>query len=295
MPETSDSAQTNRQKEVTQLDRAFRRIAQVAKNAEQRDALWRELGMLILAESSLGLVFQLSSHVDSPSLPQLQVLASRYSQVPDNVESWAISLGIKGCVSSQSQRDQAIDADGQAVHLIAVPIVSTDEQQEAIIGMYVDHQATQFLEMALLQFAANTIKSWDNRQQTTDFRAAAEDLAAITELVARVESTDSLTGACQCLANEVAQYCDLLASDRDERRVRAFRAGKPKQDPTGQEGIAGTDAYVAWNDTKGHLRLAAISRMSTIPANTPLADFRRRCNARVCRTTSSICLASQQR
>jgi hypothetical protein len=223
----------------------------ISKNAGSKKELLEAIGSTLLADSNVGYVF----HVELPSQAsgqcEIDLLASRYSSVAANLEQWAANIGLKCCTSGLIQKEVAASSDSTNIQMIGAPVADDPSSGfESIVVMFFGEDIQSSHLLALVQTAAIGISKWNCDSRLEQANQLVEDLAAINELVARIETADSPERACQRLVNEVEKFICL------------------------EKGLGkGTDVYVALSDNQANFNLTAVSNTNAIPQDSQRVEF----------------------
>ena len=251
------------------LDRAWQQFSLLSGRIDQRDLLLPELGAQIMSASSSLAVYLLRVDSNNSDQTELQLLASRDAQVPANVEQWATSVGLKCVSSGQSQSVTITDSDSTPIKMIATPIVADTDREETVVALFHGGESDSLFEMALVRAAAHCVGHWDSRQQLVRTHRVAEDLAAINELVSRIEESASCKAGCQRIADELAKpfaQWTVAALSLD-----ALPHGNNPHDNNLHDN--NLDVYIALATEKDALELVAVSNRNSVPQDSQRIEY----------------------
>ncbi|MCA9218579.1 MAG: HlyD family efflux transporter periplasmic adaptor subunit [Planctomycetales bacterium] len=158
----------------------------------------------------------------------LEVLHSNLHLVPLNLSAWCMALCAKSLAAGEPMTESSTDKCGNDIHLTVVPIYGNSQ---CLIALHQSHSKLDVV--AALQLAAVAMSGRHATEEQSATHAAAKHLAALCDLIARIEATDSRADATWVLAEHLAKYHGathvFVAVADDSERLRVCAASHHDQ------------------------------------------------------------------
>ena len=259
------------------LRSSLHRLSSLLNTAKTFEQLRSDVSELINAPSQVVAVFYLELKEDELDF---SLLRSGGEGIAKNVEQWAANAGVSCCTTGEVRLEQSQDASsGSVFEMIAVPVTAR-EVSAALVALF---HGSDFQEnnLVLMESAAQCLSQWESNQQLVIVSQAAEDLAALDQLVATIEGAGSVESACHLMAKELSGYVDLLnLTTQSEDLLNELKIGH-------QSGTS-VDVYVGVTHGNSPLKLAAVSNSNTLPASEEKAAIEAAMQECLCRQSVSV-------
>ena len=214
--------------------------------AEARRKLLNRLTEQIVEKTSIDVVFNVKLDIVDSDKTEVDVLCTRHEEIPGNIRKWAGRVGIRSCISNRSIEENTRLVDGgNSALLIASPFDDEKDQLESIVSLSTKlSDAESLRQIHLSVFSA--IKQWKIARELCVQHQQTRDLASITELISRIETSGSPEAACQKFADELEEHLSLLNSQAGD---------DPEQ----------LQVFVSLADKDDEIKLSAISSSNSAP------------------------------
>ena len=199
------------------------------------------------------------------------LLRSGSGEVAKNVEQWAANAGINCCTTGQPRLEVSEDAaSGSAFQMLAVPVSGRTSGAALIAMLHGDDDKNN--KLILLESAARCLSQWQSNQHLAIATEAAEDLAALDQLVATVEDALSLDSACHLTAKALSKHLQTLQSLSHSAATQADTA---------------VNVYIGLTKDGKPLELAAVSDANTLPVGDQRESIEAAMQESLCRGSAS--------
>ena len=254
---TSERSQgTDYQRSAPNLQRFSKEARAAAKRENDRSALLKQIGELLLEHSTCGIIFEVSVPLSSTanelgqSDATMLTVASRYTECPRNLPQWAFSAATKAGISGKTVLEDATDGKAGPVALAAIEVESqnnnTDRKLATIlVGIFVgttSEQAFPFLKVTDL-----ILSQWSQSGELRATRQLAADVACLQAIATSASDADSVQTGCRRIANSLQQHLATIVE-------------------------SGTDVYIGPISCNKFPKLAAVSGCDSLPEEKHLIE-----------------------
>ena len=254
---TSERSQgTDYQRSAPNLQRFSKEARAAAKRENDRSALLKQIGELLLEHSTCGIIFEVSVPLSSTAneLDQsdatMRTVASRYTECPRNLPQWAFSAATKAGISGKTVLEDATDGKAGPVALAAIEVESqnnnTDRKLATIlVGIFVgttSEQAFPFLKVTDL-----ILSQWSQSGELRATRQLAADVACLQAIATSASDADSVQTGCRRIVNSLQQHLAIIVE-------------------------GGTDVYIGPISGNKFPKLAAVSGCDSLPEEKHLIE-----------------------
>lgn len=163
--------------------------------------LLKRLGQLLVRHANCSIVFdiELPTSADSPE-PAIEIIASRFSECPQNIYQWGFSTAVKAASSGSPVLENSESTDSQSVSMIAMPL-EAHNPPKVLSAMFIGSTAEDCLPF--MRLAVQQISRSQSSDSLTAARQTSEDVAALHEICFSSADSDNVQTACRRLANNL--------------------------------------------------------------------------------------------
>lgn len=219
--------------------------------ADSRSQLLQKMGAAVVAHTCVEVMFKVSVDIVNSDQTKVDLIGSRFDKVPENVKKWAGRTGIRSCISNQNIHEKSGTTES-AAQLVASPMKDDPQQLESLVSLATGAAGAGRAELlqSLHTLVESGLKQWRLTRELATQKNRTRDLASITELISRIETSSSPDTACQRFADELEQHIKTLGGQQQQQ----------ESSESGQVRV-----YVALADKEGEIELSAISSSNSAP------------------------------
>jgi len=180
------------------------RLAEARQAASDRQQLLHSTAEIVTAITQAGLVAWYSSASERiGEQPQLETLSKPTLVLDQRMRTECLRVARAAAETSTTATHSSAAPE---MHLVSVPIPQAP--QHCLLALFGQTQQVSATAVVVLQLAAAHIASWQLACDLEESELESRQLAALTDLIARVEASDAPDQACQVLVNELPSYLE---------------------------------------------------------------------------------------